>query len=99
MDVLEYWHPQVDGSCFERGPLSEKVWERLQNIVLLCHAHRHWQHQANERRRSPIPRPLYGDRESAYARRKRKQEWQSSIDRCETHMYRAAYLVTEQMSA
>jgi hypothetical protein len=98
MDVLEYWRPNIDWSGFKQGPVSAQMWQHFQNLVQLCHAYRYWQSAAQENRRQPIQRSLYGN-ESAHMRRKHRQEWQGAIDRCEDHMYRAAYLAAEQMSA
>jgi hypothetical protein len=97
MDVLEYWRPNIDWSGFKQGPVSAQMWQRFQNLVQLCHAYRHWQLAAQENRRTPNQRPLY--QESAYKRRKHRHEWQGAIDSCEGHMYRAAYLASDQMAA
>ena len=97
MDVLQYWTPQLDWARFDQGPIGDELWNQFKQLVLLCHAYSYWQDAAREQRMTRPSRPYYP--ESAYMRRKRQQEWKGQIDRCEGHMYRAAYLAAEKTAA
>ena len=71
MDVLEHYAPRIDWERFQQGPLSDDVWSALRDVLLLCHAYKHWKDVARETRRSrPGPSPF--DSESAYQRPNRR---------------------------
>ncbi len=98
MDVLAYYTPRIDWERFQRGPISDDVWSAFRDVLLLCHAYRHWKAVVTETRRSgPPPPPLYA--ESTYLRRKRRREWNLQIEQEETHMYRAAFLAAQKLWA
>ena len=95
-EVLRYWHPQIDGSRFHKGAISDEMWVHFKQFVQLCHAYRHWQ-QVSFKLRFPPPRQ---SREvgSNHSRKKRYNEWRSEICRSEGHMYNAAYLAADKMT-
>jgi hypothetical protein len=97
MDVLDYWHPQIDWSRFRRGAISNEMWTHFQQFVQLCHAYRHWQH-VTVKMRVPPPRPSI-DAESEYVRKKHRNEWKNEVHRSEGHLYRAAHLAADKMAA
>lgn len=96
MDVLEYWRPHIDWSRFSKGALPEDVWEYFKRVVQLSHAAVHWSGAVDNRRREQFVRPLYP--ESAYMKRKRKQQHASDVRGLETHQHRAEYLVSDELA-
>ena len=98
MDVLEYYMPDIDWQRFRQGPISDDVWSEFRDVLQLCHAYKHWKDVARVTRRSR-PSSSSLDRESAYQRRKNREEWKYQIEQDEGHMYRAAYLAAEKIWA
>ena len=90
MDVLEYYLPRVDWDQFSQGPLSDDVWAEFQDLILLCHSHKHWEMAVREARREGPGRSMY--KEIPYTLRKRRREWVLSIEHSNNHKYRAAFL-------
>ncbi|MGB0084630.1 MAG: hypothetical protein WBP94_04555 [Rhodomicrobiaceae bacterium] len=97
MDVLAYHNPAIDWTRFQQGGISDGGWQIFGEIVQLSWAWKHWDKAAQAALFSRPPAPLY--RESDYMRRKRKQEWQRSIDRLKGHKMGAAFLAAERVNA
>ena len=96
MDVLKSWKPSINWGNFEKGDVSQEVWEVFQTIVQLCHAHAYWKNQAIQSRNTVLPS---SDKlENEFQRRKLKRDRKSEISRREALMHRAAHQTTEKLS-
>jgi len=98
MDVLQYWRPTISWSGFRQGVLPDAIWSAFKDLVQLCHAHRHWQAEARKIRYQGPPRS-YSPQETKNMLTKRRRQWEGEISKAEGHMYRAAYLAAEKISA
>jgi hypothetical protein len=94
MDVLEYWHPPIDWNLFHQGSLSDAAWGYFKQVVLLCHAYRHWEEDARDRRLEP-PRHYVFPAEDKRQFKKRRDQWETDIRRSERHRDRAKFLADE----
>lgn len=92
MDVLQYYSPPIPWANFKQGQISDIVWQAFGEVVTLCHAYNHWRDEARDARHQPAS-SLYP--ESAYAKRKRRRDAETSVSINETRMYRCAFLAAE----
>jgi hypothetical protein len=53
LDILEFWQPAIDWERFKQGPVSDAVWDQFKQVVIWCHAFRHWTEDARAKRSSP----------------------------------------------
>lgn len=93
-DVLEYWQPMIDWSCFAQGAISDGMWLTFKDLVLLCHCCEHWCETVRSLRITRPPLRLY----TPDGRKAHQHEWKRSIRACEGHMHRAAYLADEKIA-
>ncbi len=96
MDVLAYWTPQIDWTRFRQGGLADAFWQRFKQLVMLCHAYKHWDDASNEAARTRPPKPFYP--ESRYGRSKRLAEHARGVEEIRDHKYRAAYLACDKIA-
>jgi hypothetical protein len=97
MDVLQHWSPIIDQAAFRQGPISDEVWRCFKQVVQLCHAFRHWEQDAHNKRLSP-PRMYSVPAESKRQFKKRQDEWKEDIRRSENHRNRAQFLADDTVA-
>jgi hypothetical protein len=97
-DVLEHWRPDIEWDRFNQGPISDPAWACFKRFVLLCHALRHWEEDAQEKRQSP-PRYTGFSPENWHLFEQRQDQWKAEVRQSEAHRNRARFLVDQTVDA
>ena len=95
MDVLEYYYPKIDWERFSQDSITNDVWSIFCEIIMLCHAYKHWKVVGREHGRQRYQALHYT--ESTYGRRKRKDERKAEAATFADHRDRAAFLAAERL--